>query len=68
MSFDPLHLSPQGRALLSRRNFLHQAGLTLGGVGLAKLLAMDGLLAADTGRPAAASGPIRPDIDPRRPR
>ena len=67
MSFDPLHLSPQGRALLSRRNFLHQAGLTLGGVGLAKLLAMDGLLAAETGRLAATSGPLRPDIDPRRP-
>ncbi|MEO6739360.1 MAG: DUF1501 domain-containing protein [Chthoniobacteraceae bacterium] len=64
----PEHLSLQGRALLNRRGFFHQAGMALGGIGLARLLADQGLL-AETLDPAAFSGktPIRPVIDPKNP-
>ncbi|MEM7143635.1 MAG: DUF1501 domain-containing protein [Verrucomicrobiota bacterium] len=62
---NPEKLSPHGRALLNRRGFLHQTGMTLGGIGLAKLLAEDGLLASSED-PTAFSGktPIRPEINP----
>jgi len=65
---NPEKLSPRGRALLNRRGFLHQAGMTLGGIGLTKLLADQGLLAASID-PAAFSGkaPIRPLMDPNNP-
>ena len=58
------HISPIGRGLLNRRNFLRNTGTALGGFGLAGLLAQDGLLASED--PANFSGkvPIRPDIDP----
>lgn len=54
-------LSPAGRRLLDRREFLANFGGGLGGIGLVTLLARQGLLGAD--RPA----PIRPAIDPARP-
>ncbi|NCF86367.1 MAG: DUF1501 domain-containing protein [Verrucomicrobiaceae bacterium] len=54
----PEHLTPRGRQLLNRRNFMRNSGLTLGGLGLAQLLAAED-------DPAAFSGkqPIRPSID-----
>ncbi len=60
------YLSSQGRALLNRRDFLRQSGMTLGGIALTQLLAQDGLLAADE---ITVSGktPIRPHIDPDNP-
>ena len=57
-------LSLPGQALLNRRSFLQQAGMSLGGIGLARLLADEGVLGADT---KAAHGPIRPVIDPKTP-
>ncbi|MDI1315637.1 DUF1501 domain-containing protein [Prosthecobacter sp.] len=64
----PEHLSPLGRSLLNRRGFLHQTGMAMGGIGLASLLADQGLLAA-TENPAEFSGKpsIRPQIDPDNP-
>jgi hypothetical protein len=56
---DPLHLSNSGRQLLSRRDFLQWSGTGLGGIGLASLLAEQGLLANES--------PIRPRIDPAKP-
>jgi hypothetical protein len=50
-------LSPAGHRLLDRRDFLQQAGLGLGGVALAALLARDELL-------AAPKTPLRPVVDP----
>ncbi|MGB1123626.1 MAG: DUF1501 domain-containing protein [Phycisphaeraceae bacterium] len=66
------NITPHGRALLSRRGFLQQAGMTMGGIGLTQLLAAEGLLAADkaTGDdPLNFTGkkPIRPAIDPNNP-
>ena len=55
-------LSFHGQRLLSRRNFLGQAGLALGGLSLSQLLASDNLMNF-----SAAGGPIRPIIDPRNP-
>ena len=62
------HISPQGRALLNRRGFLQQTGMALGGIGLARLLASEGLLAAAVD-PSAFTGkqPVRPNIDPDHP-
>lgn len=56
-------VSPFGHRLLDRRNFLKNTAGSLGGLGLAQLLAGDGL-GADN--PAEFSGktPIRPSIDP----
>ena len=58
---NPEHLSAQGHNLLDRRNFMRGAGMGLGGLGLAQLLASDD--------PTAFSGkvPIRPQIDPDNP-
>ena len=60
------YLSTHGRALLNRREFLRQSGMTMGAIGLAQLLAQDKLLAADE---ITVSGktPIRPKIDPDNP-
>ena len=62
------HVSPLGRDLLSRRNFLGQAGAAMGAFGLAQLLAADQLLGVEDD-PAAFSGkqPIRPEVDPDNP-
>ncbi len=60
------HLSFHGRGLLNRRNFLRNTGLSLGGIALARLLAGDGLLAADKPTPEHKT-PIRPSIDPKQP-
>ena len=56
---NPFHLSNAGRQLLSRRDFLQWSGTGLGGIGLASLLAEQGLLANES--------PIRPQIDPAKP-
>ncbi len=63
---NPEHLSPLGRRLLDRRNFLSTAGLSTAGLALASMLQSDGLLAEE---PKTVSGktPIRPKIDPNRP-
>ncbi len=56
-------LSSHGRQLLSRRDFMRNTGLSLGGLGLAHLLA-----AEDKERAASSDkAPIRPDINPDRP-
>ena len=61
------HISPHGRSLLDRRNFMRNTGFAMGALGLADLLSMDGLFAGDD--PAAFTGkaPIRPNIDPNNP-
>lgn len=63
---NPENISPLGRKLLDRRNFLGTAGLCTSSLALASLLSADGLLADD---PAEFSGkaPIRPDIDSNNP-
>ena len=62
------NLSLHGRVLLNRRGFLQQTGMALGGMGLAKLLAADGLLAAPV-EPGTFGGkrPVRPAINPDKP-
>ena len=52
-------ISLHGRRLLSRRNFLGQAGMSLGALSLTQLLAKD--------EPMFGKAPIRPDIDPNNP-
>ncbi|MGJ8724801.1 MAG: DUF1501 domain-containing protein [Roseibacillus sp.] len=56
------NISPQGRQLLNRRNFMRNSGLTLGGLGLAQLLAAEKDVLNFTGKP-----PVRPAIDPDQP-
>ena len=63
---NPEQLSPQGRRLLDRRNFLRNAGISIGGIALASLLDDDGLL-ADEARTVSGKAPIRPTIDPNNP-
>lgn len=63
----PEHLTPQGRHLLDRRNFLRNTAGTLGGLGLAQLLAADGFGAAEDTTQFSGKAPIRPDIDPDNP-
>ncbi len=60
------YISSHGRALLNRRDFLRQSGMTLGGIALTQLLAQDGLLASGE---ITVSGktPLRPKIDPDNP-
>ena len=55
------NISPLGRGLLNRRSFMKTSGFTLGGLGLAGLLAEED--------PTGFSGkqPIRPEIDPHNP-
>ncbi|MCO8121609.1 DUF1501 domain-containing protein [Stieleria sp. TO1_6] len=66
-------LSPQGRRLLDRRNFLGTAGLSTAGLALTSLLSADGLLGNEPGNAspehltAGGQAPIRPDIDPGNP-
>ena len=50
-------LSPHGRTLLDRRSFVHQAGMAMGGLGLASLLGQQRLLGTENDsarRPAVA--------------
>ena len=61
------HLTPHGRNLLDRRNFLRNTAGTLGGLGLAQLLAKDGYGAAGDPTQFSGKAPIRPDIDPDNP-
>ncbi|OUW18495.1 MAG: sulfatase [Opitutales bacterium TMED158] len=56
------NISRLGNALLNRRDFLRQSGMTLGGIALTQLLAQDGLLAADQ-ITVSGKSPIRPKID-----
>lgn len=51
------HLSPAGRVLLDRRQFLSNSATALGSIALADLLGVDGLLAA---HPAPIIDPARP--------
>lgn len=53
-------LSPAGRRLLDRRNFLQSSAAGLGGIALTTLLAESGAL-------ADAKTPLRPQVDPARP-
>lgn len=62
MSNEAEHLSPHGRALLNRRDFLRQSGMTLGGLGLAQLLAQEKLMGADANT-VSGKTPLRPKID-----
>ncbi len=65
----PAHknISPAGRALLGRRDFLGQAGTGLGAIALTSLLAGDGLLAAESPRidPSQPHAPRLPHYTPR---
>jgi len=56
-------ISRIGSGLLDRRNFMRNTGFTLGGLGLANLLAAEG---EDT-TSFSGKAPIRPDIDPDNP-
>ena len=60
------NISYLGKALLNRRDFLRQSGMTLGGIALTQMLAQDGLLAADE-ITVSGKSPIRPKIDPDNP-
>ena len=51
------NISPKGRHLLDRRNFLRLTGTTLGGLGLAQLLAAENNPESFTGK-----APIRPVV------
>jgi len=62
----PEHVSPFGRRLLDRRNFLRNTAGSLGGLGLAQLLAGDGYT-ADNPTEFSGKSPIRPSIDPDNP-
>lgn len=64
---NPEKLSPQGRRLLDRRNFLGTAGLSTAGLALASMLATDGLLADDDPVTVSGKAPIRPNVDPNNP-
>jgi hypothetical protein len=59
---NPENLTPHGRKLLDRRGFMKNTAFSLGGLGLAQLLAAED-------DPASFSGktPIRPQIDPDNP-
>lgn len=59
-------LSPIGRSLLGRRDFMRTTGMTMGGMALAKMLSLDGLLAAET-KTVSGKEPIRPVINPDEP-
>jgi hypothetical protein len=62
MTPQPEHLTPNGRRLLDRRNFMRGTGFgTLGALGLADLLASE-----DTAN-FSGKAPVRPNIDPDKP-
>ena len=60
-------LSPQGRRLMDRRDFMRHTGFSLGALGLADLLAKDGFAASNDATNFSGKSPIRPDIDPNNP-
>ena len=64
---NPEKLSPHGRRLLDRRNFLHTAGLSTAGIALTSMLASDGLLAQDESKTAGGKTPIRPQFSANNP-
>ncbi|MEM9282820.1 MAG: DUF1501 domain-containing protein [Verrucomicrobiota bacterium] len=61
------NISPIGQRLLDRRHFLKGTAGTLGGLGLAQLLASDGFAASDNPLDFTGKAPVRPDIDPDHP-
>ena len=64
---NPEHMTPFGRRLLDRRNFMKNTGFSLGGLGLAQLLAGEGLASSENPAEFSGKAPIRPDIDPDNP-
>ena len=60
-------MTPFGRRLLDRRNFMKNSGFSLGGLGLAQLLAGEGRASSDNPAEFTGKAPIRPDIDPDNP-
>ena len=60
-------MTPFGRRLLDRRNFMKNTGFSLGGLGLAQLLAGEGRASSDNPAEFTGKAPIRPDIDPDNP-
>ena len=58
MTMNPEKLSLHGRRLLDRRNFLHTAGLSTLGIGLASILASEGLLGSDDIKTVSGKQPI----------
>ncbi len=60
-------MTPFGRRLLDRRNFMKNTGFSLGGLGLAQLLAGEGLASSENPAEFSGKAPIRPDIDPDNP-
>ena len=64
MISQPEHLTPNGRRLLDRRNFMRGTGFgTLGALGLANLLATED----DNPQNFSGKAPVRPNIDPDKP-
>ncbi len=57
-------LSPIGHGILNRRRFMQHTGMTLGALGLAKLLKQDGLMAAEDPTNFTGQSPLRPVINP----
>lgn len=60
-------MTPFGRRLLDRRNFMKNTGFSLGGLGLAQLLAGEGRASSQNPAEFTGKAPIRPDIDPDNP-
>jgi len=60
-------MTPFGRRLLDRRNFMKNTGFSLGGLGLAQLLAGEGRASSENPAEFTGKAPIRPDIDPDNP-
>mgnify|MGYP001334122276 FL=1 len=60
-------MTPFGRRLLDRRSFMKNTGFSLGGLGLAQLLAGEGLSSSENPAEFSGKSPIRPDIDPDNP-
>ena len=60
-------ISSIGRSLLNRRSFMKNSGFSVGALGLAQLLAKDGLLGASDPTSFTGKSPIRPNIDPDNP-
>ena len=60
-------MTPFGRRLLDRRSFMKNTGFSLGGLGLAQLLAGEGVASSENPAEFSGKSPIRPDIDPDNP-